>query len=310
MLRRPALAIPLSAALLLAASASVLAEGPGGGPPPGAGGPAPNPPGGPAGGPPGRAPGPPKGGAPAGPAAGAPAEGEAPEDDENAVDVKGNRFRVHLKNGSAIVGVLPHGLVWEKEDEYGSFTEAKETDPGSGLRLFFVLDLEGEIFLRREDMSRDEQGKLMVRDLGELTEEQKAVIRAQILKEKRKVLIDRENAIREELARLKAEEAAKAAEAGKGEGGAKGGPAGAKKEEDAEAEAIRRGEALLEKFPPAEWGEEKIKEIVTREVVNGIFRSDLEREFIDNFDAWKAALERREKAEQEKKETPPEGGGE
>ena len=61
------------------------------------------------------------------------------------------------------------------------------------------------------------------------------------------------------------------------------------------------GGPLLAKFPPPEWGEHRVKQVLEREIRTGVFRSDEEREFIDNFPAWKRALERRQGAES----TPP-----
>ena len=57
------------------------------------------------------------------------------------------------------------------------------------------------------------------------------------------------------------------------------------------------GGPLLARFPPPEWGEDRMKSILEREIRTGVFRNDEEREFIDNFPAWKRALERRRAAE-------------
>jgi hypothetical protein len=57
---------------------------------------------------------------------------------------------------------------------------------------------------------------------------------------------------------------------------------------------VARGEALLAEFPPGEWGPDRAKDILTREVVGGVMRSEAERRFLENLVAWKAALARRE----------------
>lgn len=57
------------------------------------------------------------------------------------------------------------------------------------------------------------------------------------------------------------------------------------------------GTSLLVKFPPPEWGEDRLKRILEREVSTGVYRNAEETEFIDNFPAWQQALERRQAAE-------------
>ena len=59
-------------------------------------------------------------------------------------------------------------------------------------------------------------------------------------------------------------------------------------------QAQREVEAILAKFPPSEWGPAKIEWLNRRSVVDGVFPSLEEQEFIDRYDEWKAALKRRE----------------
>jgi hypothetical protein len=253
---------------------------------------------------PGPAPAPPPPESGPGPAP-APAEEPAarqgdPEEIDTNVEVKGDRYRVKLKNGSQIEGLLPRGVVWEKLDEAGDeYVECKQEDKGAGLRLHFVLNLEGELFVRSMDIAEGKEG---IKNLGELTEEQRIAIREQVLTQRRRALEEREKAVREELRRIAAEREEEERKAREKEAREKG-----RTREEEEA-VIRKGEELLKKFPPEEWSEDRLKEILRREVVNGIFRNDVEKEFIDSFKDWKAANERREKAGGEKKETPPEGG--
>ena len=286
MVRRSSIAFPVALAALGLLAASATAQDFGGG----GGGPG----------------GPPMGGSPAGvdPAGGAavpgtPAEGAeaapAVEKIDTHVEVRGNRFRIKLGRGSVIEGIIPGGIVkWEKLDKYGeNYVPAKETDKGVGLRLYYVLNLDGELFIKRADIAKKEDSEaLEIRDLGELTEEQKAAIRDRVLLQRRHAIADREKKLREDMARLKMAETDVAAGAGEGAKDAK---------KDAEAAAVKKGEALLEKFPPPDWGEERKKKILEREIINGIFRSETEAEFIDNLPAWTAALERRQRLEEEKK---------
>jgi hypothetical protein len=64
----------------------------------------------------------------------------------------------------------------------------------------------------------------------------------------------------------------------------------------ARVEALE-GSPLLVKFPPPEWGEDRMKKILEREILTGVYRNAEEREFIENFPAWKQAYERRQGAE-------------
>ena len=59
-------------------------------------------------------------------------------------------------------------------------------------------------------------------------------------------------------------------------------------------QAQREEEAILAKFPPPEWGAAKIESLNRRSVLEGVFPSLEEQEFIDRYDEWKAALQRRE----------------
>jgi hypothetical protein len=225
----------------------------------------------------------------------APAPSAPAQEVDTQVDVRGSRFEVKLVHGSRIQGVLPQGKRWERLDADGEYEECAETDKGSGIRLYYVLGLEGDIFIRRQDITE-------LRDLGALTEEQVRAIRDQVIAQRKKVIEEREKALREELRRMaeekKAQEARSAEETGR-----------KKAEEKAATEVeVQKGEELLKKFPPEEWSEQRAKDVLHREIVNGIFRNAEEREFIDNLKAWKAALARR--AAEEEKPAPDEGGGE
>jgi hypothetical protein len=222
-------------------------------------------------------------------------------DDEEAQieEVKGFRYTVKLKNGATVEGVLPGGLVWEKLDRTGEFVSATEKDKDAGIRLFYILNLEGEFFIKRGDIATSEDTKdLLLRNLGALTAEQKAAIRERLRAQKRKVIEAREKAVQAELAKIaKEEEEAKSSKEDEEEGGEEKPSAGAKSTEDADA---KKGDDLLERYPPPEWGQKKILEILDRETTKGLYRTDSEREFIDGFKLWKAALDRKIKAEVEK----------
>jgi hypothetical protein len=222
-------------------------------------------------------------------------------------EVKGNRYRITLKTGAKIEGLLPQGVSYEKRDQYGEYVEAKEDEKGAGLRLNYVLNMEGDVFLRKDDI-------LEIKDLGALTEEQKIALTEMVLSTRKKALEARERINREEMAKIAA--AAKEEEARAAKEEKEGGKGAGKKDGAAEKKAAReekdrkRGDELLEKFPPEKWSAKDVEKIQRRSVINGIFPSNEEQEFIDNIDLWKAALARREKEEQERKDAEGDEGGE
>ena len=203
---------------------------------------------------------------------------------DTVVDVKGNRFRIKLTHGAQIEGVLASGVKWERLDEFGEYEECKETEKGAGLRLGYVLGMEGDILILRKDIAD-------IRDLGALTDDEQRAIRDKVIAARKKVIEQREKALREELKRM-AEEAKQA------DARAKDTEAQSKaKEKVSEQETIKKGDDLLKRFPPEEWSEKRMKDILQREIVSGIFRNAEEREFIDNFKAWQAADTRRRETE-------------
>jgi len=204
---------------------------------------------------------------------GRPAPAKPKEPDAPAPEVKGNRFRLKLNRGSIIEGILPQGLHWEKQDVGGEYVDAAETEKGAGIRLQYVLNLDGDIFVQRADIAE-------IKDLGALTEEDKLQIQRQVLATRKKALEERERVLREEMAKMAAAGRAQLEQEGKSTE-KKGTPA--EKKAAMEAEEKKKGDALLVKFPPPDWGDKKLQEILRREVVNGIFRSEEEKEFIDNF---------------------------
>ena len=225
-----------------------------------------------------------------------------PAGEEPAPEVKGNRYRITLKSGAKIEGILPQGVIWEKRDQLGEFSEATETEKGAGLRLNYVLNMEGDIFIQKRDIED-------VKDLGALTDEQKRAIKEAVLAARKKILEEREKINREEMARIAA--ATKEAE----KGGKEAAKDGGKKETEADKKAAKeekdrkRGDELLKKFPSDEWNPKKIDEIKQRSVINGIYPTADEQEFIDNIELWKAAVKRRDKEEAEGKDAGDGGEG-
>jgi hypothetical protein len=209
--------------------------------------------------------------------------------EEPAPEVKGSRYRLKLKNGNTVEGVLPEGLVWEKLGMGGEFDEASETEKGAGLRLHYALGLEGHIFILKTEIAE-------MKDLGALTEEQRLAIQRQILDQRRKAQDEQEKALRKELEKIAAAEKAAQKQAEE-EAKAKAAGKTVEKKPALSASEEARGDDLLKRFPAPEWGQKRLKDILQREVVNGIFRNELEKEFIDNFKLWKDAYDRQLKAE-------------
>jgi hypothetical protein len=213
----------------------------------------------------------------------APAEDGEPAVVDTVVEVRGNRYRIKLAHGAQIEGVLPSGVKWERLDQYGEYEECKETEKGAGLRLGYVLGMEGDIHILRKDITD-------IRDLGALTDEEQRAIRDRVIAARKKVIEQREKALREDLRRMAEEQRERDAQAAGQNQKSK------EKEKAAEQAETKRGEELLKKFPPDQWSEQRLKDILQREIVNGIFRNAEEREFIENFKEWQAAQAKRQDA--------------
>jgi hypothetical protein len=225
------------------------------------------------------------------PAADAPKDAPRPSSEapkvEEKIEVKGNRYRFKLANGSVIVGVLPNGLHWERLDFNGDYEDCKEKDEGAGVRIQWVMDMDGDVFLQRREMSE-------FKDLGALTEEQKLAIRERVLADKVRLLEEREK-----LAKAEAEKLGVKMDAPKGDAEAEAVAAAKAAEEREAAEAIRKGDELLKKFPPEHWSKMRLDEILQRQYVTGVFPSKDESEFIDGFKLWTAAVIRKKTREAE-----------
>jgi len=68
------------------------------------------------------------------------------------------------------------------------------------------------------------------------------------------------------------------------------------RELEARLDALDGGD-LLRRFPPPEWSEERLSRIIEREITTHQYRTEEEAAFIDRFDEWKRAAERRRVAE-------------
>jgi hypothetical protein len=269
------------------------------------------------------------------------AAGDArPEELTSEADLRGIRCRVVLRRGAAVDGVLPAGINWERRID-GGFTPAKREDAGAGLRVFFVMGMDGEIFVDAAQV-----GEVVER--GALSEEQAEEIRLKILAERRKALDERrkqlllrEAAVQAELERITAgvapviqqplaepsgdssqpapedsgggEEVAPEAwetvvglmptAAGAPQSDADAGSAAKPRpDEDLSADEKRRkGEALYERFPPPAWSEQRYELIDSRARIAKIAPDREEAEFVAGFKFWKEVFDRRQRAAADQK---------
>lgn len=238
-----------------------------------------------------------------------------------AIEIGGIRARVVLQRGTALEGLLPLGpAYWERPAPGFDYEETDASDPSAGLRLYFVLGMEGAIFFRKSDIAA-------VKDLGVISDEAAAAIRQNLLDARRKALEEKEARLKESLRRIlgteRVEDAmpAKAAPAvpvpsapesvpsagaptaapapvASPAGAPATGPMTKEDEARAKAEARRiRGEELLAKYPPPDWSESRLETILWRERVAKIPPDAVEAPFVKESDLWIEALRRREAAE-------------
>ncbi len=217
--------------------------------------------------------------------------------------VAGSRARLLLKRGTVLEGILPRGVVWEAQDRLGGYEPVSRDDPRAGIRVYYVLGIEGAMFFRREEIEE-------LKDLGPLEEAREKSIQENVLDARRKALEEQEKKIQAELERIlgkrKAGEigakppkaAAPAAEPPPPAAGAasaspstKGSAAPGKP--DPAAERKRKGDELLERFPYPDWSERRAETILWRERVTDMKRDPEEAAFLAGLELWKEALERR-----------------
>jgi hypothetical protein len=188
---------------------------------------------------------------------------------------------VTLTNGRTKTGVVVAPGTWEKKNAQGVWEPCSKEDKGAAVRLAHVAGSPGFVVLDAVRIaSAENKGPVVQADLDrrakELAETEKRV------KEER----DRLRLKRKAQAEVEAAEEAKAAEA-----------AAIAKKAAAEAEKIKAEDAILAKFPPAEWNAERIEKIKKSRLLLDIQPTDLEREFMESYDAWARALESRKARE-------------
>jgi hypothetical protein len=185
---------------------------------------------------------------------------------------------VTLKVGRALSGVVTCDKVFERR-EGASWVPADKDAPGAGVRLFFVKDSDGFVFVPTKDMKSAEK-------LDEVTDRE-----GRDLAKRRADAARRAEDERVRLREKRAEAAAAAAAANA--------PTEAEETPKAEEhevpvavspeEQLARYTTLLTKYPPEKWTPETPKEIEKRRIVMDLFPSDEEKAFLAVFEEWSKA---------------------
>jgi len=193
--------------------------------------------------------------------------------------IRGTRYQIALKTGRAVAGVVTCEKVFERRDGVNWATCDKDA-PGAGVRLFFVKDADGFVFVPTKDMKSAEK-------LDDLTEREGRELAKRRIAAQRRADEDRDRLHREEI-RREADAKAKASESAerpkdKDAGGK------AKSDEPSPAEQIAKYTALLTKYPPGKWTLDTPKDIERRRIVMDLFPTDEEKAFLAVFDDWSRA---------------------
>jgi hypothetical protein len=234
-----------------------------------------------------------------------PAEEEkpAPAPKAEVEPVRGVRYRVWMRTGRSMEGVVRAKSVFETRARDGSYVPADEDEAGAGVRFWFPGAQDGFIFMELRDIQRLEELGELSADEGRSLARARAEAAARAAEERFQIKARRAAA---EAAAKAAAEAAEKGEEGAddadgtgegdepetGDGPAADGPAAdgsEASEEPAEDEDAGRMAALLLKFPPTRWSLDSPKEIERRKVILGLFPSDEEKAFLAVFDEWKVA---------------------
>jgi hypothetical protein len=216
-----------------------------------------------------------------------PAPPAAPE--EPIVPVRGTRYKVTMKTGRTLFGVVVAEKVFERREGL-IWNTAEKAAPGAGVRLFFVKDQEGFVFVTSRDLRNAER-------IGDVTIEEGKVLAQQHIVGARRADEERDRIRKDRAAKEEAAKAKAAAEADQSKATADGaktptpaapGAAAAPAAPSAE-DQIARYTALLMKFPPGRYTPDTPKDIEKRRVVMDLFPTDEEKQFLAVFAEWSKA---------------------
>lgn len=197
------------------------------------------------------------------------------------------RFQVVFNSGRKITGIVRGTSLWTREVG-GAWESCDEQDEGAGIKLWFIKQQYGYVWIKREE----------VKEIVEVTvpgEDPEAEL-SDLRDKAREKAAEERRRIREEKAAAAAEKAA-AAEAAGAEGEK---PAdGDAQQGESAADQIADYTALLVKYPPGRWTLETPDKIRQRFVTNGQGATDEEKAFLEIFERWKKAYETWKKSKTE-----------
>jgi hypothetical protein len=172
---------------------------------------------------------------------------------------------------------------WERREDYGGWRGAKRDDRGAGVRLWWVNDLDGFMFVPATEI-------LELRVLGTITNEQsqESAKRRRESSERAEAERDRIDQAKDQAEDTQAQAKFLLAEVEKARREATAMALVDQQKKDDVAKAKRWAE-LLSRFPPDKWTLETPKEIDKRRTVMHVFPNDDEIEFLKAFDEWKEA---------------------
>lgn len=196
----------------------------------------------------------------------------------------GSRVRARLRGGRTIDGVLLADGMWERRDARGSWIPAKRGEPGAGVRLWWVHDLDGFLFVTEAQV-------VEMKDQGVVTREEERESAKRRREASERAAAERarldETAAKAEAAATQAKALIDEVEKAKQEAAALALVEQQKEDDIAKA---KRWAELLARFPPSKWSPETPQEIDRRRTLQHVYPSDDEIEFLKTIDEWKPAF--------------------
>lgn len=182
----------------------------------------------------------------------------------------GFHCKVTLVNGRVVTGVVVASGTWERRNTNGAWEGCARDDAGAAIRLRFVGGADGELLLAAKQVaSAENQGPVVQADL-----DRQAAMKAEAEKNAKEER-DRLRILRKQRADARAEADQRAA--------AEAATAAKDAAEAAKAKAIAE---ILAKFPPPDWGPERLEKIKHRRLIMDLLPTALEREFMERYDEW------------------------
>jgi hypothetical protein len=205
------------------------------------------------------------------------AEAPAAQPAADVEPIRGTRYQITLRTGTTLTGVVTCEKVFERRDGLNWVAADKEA-PGAGVRLYFVKDADGFVFILKKDMKDAEKlediSEREGRDLA------KRRVAAQHRADEERDQLRKERERREAKAKEKAEAEEKAGDETSKEHAAAMTP----------EEQLAHYQALLKKYPPGKWTLDSPKDIERRRIVMDLFPNEEEKAFLAVYDDWAKAF--------------------